>query len=72
MSEEFSFRRRKDSGGAIRRNERRERRRSKVRVDIFREVPERTRRRRTRKIIAFFTEKLIFGVTKNRFCTIPG
>jgi hypothetical protein len=57
LSKEFSFRRRKDSSGAIRRNERRERRTSKVRVDIFRKVPKRTRRRRARKIITFFTEK---------------
>src|ERR1700755_1760937 len=51
---------------------RRERGRSKVRVDIFCEMPERARGRRTRKIIAFATEKRVFGISKNRFCTIPG
>src|ERR1044072_8140792 len=50
----------------------RERGRSKVRVDIFCEMPERARGRRTRKIIAFATEKRVFGISKNRFCTIPG
>src|SRR6201990_3346727 len=35
-------------------------------------MPERARGRGARKIIAFATEKRVFGISKNRFCTIPG
>ena len=27
---------------------------------------------KSEKIIAFTTEKRVFGISKNRFCTIPG
>ena len=35
-------------------------------------MPERARGRRARKIIAFSTKKKVLGISKNRFCTIPG
>ena len=43
----------------------------KVRVDIFLQNARRARGKGIRKIIAFAAEKRVFGISKNRFCTIP-
>ena len=45
---------------------------AKLELTFFCKIPERARGRGASKIVTFPTEKRVFSVSENRFCTIPG